>query len=86
MVAVPRLTKLTFLTNCSNSEVDESILSVSSLSVSGSTSIVTGPRTPEDAVETALEGFDIELFTSSEAETGVVGIRGSTLKNGMGSI
>jgi hypothetical protein len=89
MVAVPRLTRLTFLTRCSNSDVEEFILSSSSssLSVSGSTSMVTGPRTPDEAVETALEGTDVELRTSSEPGVpGMAGILGSTLKNGIGSI
>ena len=86
IVAVPRLTRLTFRTNCSNSEVDDASLSLSSKSVSGSTSIVTGPSTPEEAVETALEGFDIELLTSSDCGDAGIGIRGSTLKKGIGSI
>jgi hypothetical protein len=49
--------------------------------------MVTGPRTPDEAVETALEGIDVELRTSSEPGVpGMAGILGSTLKNGIGSI
>ena len=86
--AWPRRTRLTLRTSWSKDEDDVVVLSPSeSFSVSGSTStIVTPPRTPLDAVERVCTR-DAPASSGVECRDPVlgVGIRGSVLKKGIGS-
>ena len=90
MVACPLLTILTFLTNCSSpldlKELTSESLS-SSYSVSGSTSIVPGPKTPLETVDTVrLRGSSSSIGGNDRVESDPRErtCNGSVLKNGMG--
>ena len=88
IVACPLLTILTFLTNRSSpldlNELTSESLS-SSYSVSGSTSIVPGPKTPLETVDTVrLRGSSSSIGGNVESDPRERTCNGSVLKNGMG--